>query len=710
MQAATGLGPQCRSDPPGVGRRQRRARPARAWPAKLFSLALLFLCCDNTLAATADVLASRNDDGRTGANLREFLLRPDNVQPGSFGKLFEYPKAGGPPIGDVYAQPLYVSNVGIPGHGTANMLLVATMKNLVFAFDADGPQAGRDGVLWQRSLGTAPTMDDIWSNCSAARPCLPLIGGNIRGHAGIGGTPVIDRARSIVFLVSRVLAGPGQAVTYRLHALDLRNGQDLEGSPVDISGSAAGVTFNPNFQNQRPGLALTRGQVIIGFGAYEDFLPYHGWVFSYRYDASTGFTRSAAFVTTPDGDTSATCAVPIPTPASIAADAAVVATVARLVFDVVTLNIPMVVIDTLALAGAQKFSDAVKGPMLMLAANNCAHGGIWMAGRAPAIDADGRVLLMVGNGRNDLSATGMRNFGNGLLALDPVSLSVLDSFSPANHIALNARDLDLGGSGPMIVPGAGLVVGGGKQGVMNVWRLRSLGGFAAGDPGVVQSFVAGVEQAHVDTGNDNPGGSINLSLLFDIALGSGLNLSVHAGHIMGGPVFWPRSSAEGGSRLYNWSENSELRAYAFNAAASPPVTTPALDASQETQAGHPGGILTLSANGSRPGTGIVWATNYDASNTEVPVLGTTGALNKVVPGMVRAYSADDLSRPLWTSDLKDGDALGNLAKFNPVTVAAGRIYVPTFSDKIVVYGLSNHRYTRPAHAIGAVLNLLLDDE
>jgi hypothetical protein len=111
-----------------------------------------------------DVLASRYDDGRTGSALKETLLTPNAVDTridrNQFGKLFTYSISG-----DVYAQPLYVSNVGIPGRGTNNLLLVATMEGFIYALDADGTKAGSDGVFWQRTLGPPPSVADVWRNC-----------------------------------------------------------------------------------------------------------------------------------------------------------------------------------------------------------------------------------------------------------------------------------------------------------------------------------------------------------------------------------------------------------------------------------------------------------------------------------------------------------------------------------------------------------------
>jgi outer membrane protein assembly factor BamB len=487
------------------------------------------------------------------------------------------------------------------------------------------------------------------------RPCLNT-GTNIRGNIGIMSTPVIDRKRGIVFVVARIKVDSDHVV-YRLHALDLRSGNDLAGGPIEIVGNALGVPFNPNYQNQRVGLALARGQIIVAFGSYADVLPYHGWVFSYRYDAEVGFTQSASFVTTPDGDTSATCAF-WPSP---------------------------------------EFWREF--------ANHCAHGGIWMTGRAPAVDSDGRVLLMVGNGRNDMSATSTRNFGNSLLALDPVSLAVLDFFTPENHVVLNALDMDFGGSGPMIIPETNLVVGGGKQGKMYVWHLDNLGKFASGDPQVVQKFDSGILREFLAAGNDMPGMG---------PFGAFVPWPQTAGHIMGGPVYWPRPASAGGARLFEWNEGSELRAYGVDPSAKAPITTMPVAVSKEKQLGHPGGILTFSADGVKPGTGIVWASGYETrDDCDVNLwLGHFGALNTVCHGILRAYDAENLNL-LWTSDLNPArDGFTNFAKFNPPTVAHGRVYMATFSNEVEVYGLLHHNYVRPAaEIIGiAVVPMLNDSE
>src|SRR4029077_8453023 len=100
-------------------------------------------------AALVDVLTYHNDNSRTGANLNETTLTPQNVNASSFGKLFSYKVDG-----DVYAQTLVVSQVRMNDGQVHNVLIVATENDSVYAFDANHPTAGprHDGVLWQDSF------------------------------------------------------------------------------------------------------------------------------------------------------------------------------------------------------------------------------------------------------------------------------------------------------------------------------------------------------------------------------------------------------------------------------------------------------------------------------------------------------------------------------------------------------------------------------
>jgi hypothetical protein len=227
---------------------------------------------------TGSVLTQHNDNNRSGANLLETALKTSNVNVGSFGKQFELPIDG-----HVYAQPLYLSNVSIPGVGARNVLYVATMHNSVFAFDAGntpGPQP-----LWHKSLGPSIALPDA------------NIGGGANYHdihveIGIISTPVISTDHQAIYVVAATKEGINYF--HRLHALSLTDGSELFGGPRLISASVPGtgvgnlngtVAFQSNLQNQRPALLFSNGNIYIAFASYGDNGDYHGWVLGY--DAST---------------------------------------------------------------------------------------------------------------------------------------------------------------------------------------------------------------------------------------------------------------------------------------------------------------------------------------------------------------------------------------------------------------------------------------
>jgi outer membrane protein assembly factor BamB len=93
--------------------------------------------------------------------------------------------------------------------------------------------------------------------------------------------------------------------------------------------------------------------------------------------------------------------------------------------------------------------------------------------------------------------------------------------------------------------------------------------------------------------------------------------------------------------------------------------------------GQSGAIVSVSSNGSQVGTGILWAA-YAASGD---------AEHDVRPGVLRAFDANDVSNELWNNQLAPRDGAGAYAKFAAPTIANGHVYLPTFSNSVVVYGL-----------------------
>jgi hypothetical protein len=243
-----------------------------------------------------NVLTYHNDNARTGQNLNETILTPANVNVRTFGQLFVFPVDG-----YVYAQPLYMANVPIPGKGTHNVVFVATEHNSVYAFDADSNAGDNAEPLWQVSfidpaagVTTVPVSDFGLTD-------LPEL--------GITGTPVIDSQSGTLFVVARFKIVKNDLASYeqRLYALDISTGAAKFGGPVVIDASVAGigddrnesgrVQFNPFRELQRSGLLLNNGVVYVAFASVGSIRPYHGWILGY--DATTLEQRSV-FNVTPD--------------------------------------------------------------------------------------------------------------------------------------------------------------------------------------------------------------------------------------------------------------------------------------------------------------------------------------------------------------------------------------------------------------------------
>ena len=269
------------------------------------------------------------------------------------------------------------------------------------------------------------------------------------------------------------------------------------------------------------------------------------------------------------------------------------------------------------------------------------QAGIWMAGAGPAFDASGNLYVPTGNGTFD----GTANFGESIVKLAPVTLNRLDFFTPSNFASLNSSDLDFGGGGPVMVPGTNMLVTGGKQGKEYLLNTASLGGTVSGDTQIPQSWQAADTTARPT--------------------------STHHLHNTG--VFW---NSPQGLNLYTWGENDFLRGWRFNATTQT-FNMPAFAAgSVLPPVGMPGGLISISANGSLPGTGILWVTQPSSGDSN----------QMVVPGVLRAFNAETLAL-LWSSTAA-ADSMLNFSKgAGGPLVVNGKVYAASFSNSVSVYGL-----------------------
>jgi putative Ig domain-containing protein/transmembrane protein TMEM131/centrosomal CEP192-like protein len=204
------------------------------------------------------------------SNLNETTLTPANVSTATFGKQFSYSVDA-----SIFAQPLYVPNVTIPGQGVHNVLYVVTENDSAYAFDADGKQ-------------TTPLWYDSFINPSQGITAVPcnLITSNVCNIApiiGITGTPAIDTATNTMYLDTHI--DNNGTLYHYLHALDITTGAEKFAGPILIQASVPGtgidssggiLPFDANHTFQRPGLLLMNGVIYIPYGNY------HGWVMGYN--------------------------------------------------------------------------------------------------------------------------------------------------------------------------------------------------------------------------------------------------------------------------------------------------------------------------------------------------------------------------------------------------------------------------------------------
>ena len=260
----------------------------------VFSLLAIVCSC-----SVAQVTTSQYNNARTGANLNETVLTPANVNVKQFGKVFSFPVDG-----PVYAQPLYLPGVEVPGKGMHNVVYVATEHDSVYAFDADGkiPEP-----LWKVSFAhpdagvTAVPGRDV--DCPFITP-----------EVGITSTPVIDLPTGTLYVLARTKQRKGMLgadeYVQRLHALAITTGVEKFGGPVEIRASVPGkgagssggqVSFNPLRDNPRASLLLVNDRVYLTWASSCDVGPYHGWVMAY--DAHT-LAQTGVFNASPDAQES----------------------------------------------------------------------------------------------------------------------------------------------------------------------------------------------------------------------------------------------------------------------------------------------------------------------------------------------------------------------------------------------------------------------
>jgi hypothetical protein len=443
---------------------------------------------------------------------------------------------------------------------------------------------------------------------------------------GIASTPVIDRATGTLYVVrwgyETGISGP----TFRLFGLDMANlGQDKFSSVLLDGYNVGGTGFNRYSQMQRAGLALAAKPsgakaVVVAFGGGEGQGSPSGWVVAF---------------------------------------------------------------DTVKLAhGGAPANVWCSNPN-----NDAGNGfgaGVWMANAAPAVDENGDIYVVTGNGpynprfaRDQLGQSVVRlrwNPGN------PGSLTTSDWFTPFLDVDRDGahQDQDLASGGVIALPDeTGLIVGG-KDGVYYHVSRSTMGR---------RDFTKLIDNPFVASFDYRPWNG-HTSLFDD------LNQTTSTDPFTIGHVDRGRSPHIHGTGVYFkgllfvQGENNAVRVFSktnghFGAT---PIARGTATASWGTASpgGMPGGILSLSSNGTS--NAILWANEASGNLPSDP-----DANQAPTPNILRAYDVSTVGtgtlESIWDSEAEPNDRVGASTKFAPPLVADGKVYQVTYDNQVVVYGL-----------------------
>jgi len=511
-------------------------------------------------------------------------------------------------------------------------LYVFTMTNTAFVFDVN-----TGALVMKRQLAAPFDPADI-----ANPPKLGMDLHNIYRKWGITATPVIDVATATIYVTTFGKPNAGSPNTERNNMLWILDANTLadKQQPVLIAGNpdngGGGITngFDTPYQKMRAGLGLlTDGAghkaIVVSFSINGENPrgPGHGFVVAYDV---RGLNREPGF-----------------TPA----------------------------------------------PAIWSVTPGGGAGGIWMSGSGPAIDGED-IYLATGNGMDPGTMAG--NFGEcfvklrytaGVAGVDggKPKLVVADFWGAFSDFGRADEDQDLGAAGVVLVPERGNLFGGGKDGILYNLDKNNLGK-TTWDPQFNLPFVAtylpnppnGAAGLPTTTAPDPNWPIVNRDRNIPAQ-----TPTKKSHHIHGTPVYMERAKT---AIIFLWGENERLKAYNVDLATRRITSfraegTQLASGNMPAPGGMPGGRLVVSSNGTMPNTGVVWG-----------VYPTDGNANAaVVHGALVAYDAtaavNGKLKQLFHSDANPANNMGNFAKYATPVVANGKVYVATFSNKVVQYGL-----------------------
>lgn len=461
----------------------------------------------------------------------------------------------------------------------------------------------------------------------------PVVGGDlatlkpqtIHTEWGIASTPVLDRTNNVLYAVRWGYESGILGPTFRLFALNPGNlNQDRYGS-VRIDGySANGTGFDRYRQMQRSGLALVNKggaqAVVIAFGGGEGQGSPAGWV---------------------------------------------------------------VALDTAKLASGHPVADA-----WCSTPNNGSGGGggggVWMANAAPAIDSNGDIYVVTGNGPYNPEFS-HDQLGESVVKLTwtpgtPSSLYASDWFTPFRDVDRDSyhKDQDLAAGGVVVLPDTQGVIVGGKDGIYYNVNRSSMG---------QRDFSKLIDAPFVATFDYQPWNG-KTSLFDDLNQITSTD-PFTIGHVDGGRTPHIHGTAVYfNNMLFVHGENNVVRVFqqAGGHFSATPIARGTATASWGTPSpgGMPGGILSLSANGTS--SGILWANEAYGNLPADPAANVAPT-----PNILRAYDVSSagsgILQSIWDSESEPNDRVGAATKFAPPLIANGRVYQATYDNQVVVYGL-----------------------
>jgi hypothetical protein len=607
------------------------------------------------------VLTRGGDNTRSGAYLAETVLTQADVMARGIRKYFSLYMEGD--ARGCEAQPLIVPSLLCDDGTTRDVVIVCSMNNTVWCYDAN-----TSDILWVKKLA-------VPVNGSAAIDMH-----TINDHWGIISTPVIDAATNRLYAVAWTsVDGTAAKAGYAVHVLQLKDGSRVC-APVSLSGvtyTAPNGTvekFNTMMRKQRSSLLLTSvGGVKTVFFASGTVLETEngaaGWIMAF---ACASNTIAAAFATsTGDG-------------AGIwMGGGGLCADTAGYIYGVTGNG---------SFDGVNDFGECALKLQYTPASSTAVATLKPVSWFAPYTDA-GRLgedptlstpTTKLANKLSGVSApSSQEKLPVNAMRMPRITSTIGDiQYTKPNPADASWTDEDLGSAGCVLIPKYGVLAFSGKDGILYVAKTANLGNTMPVDMMNAATNYAKLQFAPVwftyfpgygiDAAPQDPS---TLDFLFQ-----GKTRHLHAT-----PVVYKHP--EWGTLLICGGENSSIRVWQITATAITFLAQSAEAASANVTAspgGMPGSFMCVSANGSKAGTALLWASMpYGDGNSTV----TNGRF--LCYGFdTFGLNGDGTKRlmPLWDSQAQAMPFIYN--KFMPPVVSGGKVFLPTYNDQVMVFGLA----------------------